>query len=241
MLFSTFFFVSSLFLSANATFQLYDAQGKTDACSFALADKIVCDHRISRFFEGGWQGAIRSKIIMEMICTETCELSLQYWHQQVDETCSGKKEWGGQMWNGFNQTCDTDAKTEEYCNDIIGDFPQTPKGEELPKKYLCEPCYARRLFMVDLSKTGPDKDKFADQRERVRKECPELITGPHLFPYREALRANHSEASSGAASATESADQTTASSTITTSSETTSSDSDTSSEPNAAGKLERGP
>ena len=45
----------------------------------------------------------------------------------------------------------------------------------LPLKYLCEPCYVRRIWSLDISHRSPANGWIEDQRERMDKECPKSV------------------------------------------------------------------
>ncbi|KAF4445521.1 hypothetical protein F53441_10741 [Fusarium austroafricanum] len=226
MLFSAFLFGCGLFLRVNAfRFPGGDLSDQPD-CAVALSSVIDCDREVETYPEA-WYGTDAEKV-----CTKTCQKSIQNFHTVVAENCSANvtRYYGERMSRGFNITCDRDAKTGKLCNDLLSELDyELLNGEELPRKILCQPCYARQIFTFDLSETGPYKEEWKHHRERIRKECPEVITDPTPFPDTKSSEVK-----------TESADQTTSTSESTASSTTASSESTTSSEPNVAVKLGRG-
>ncbi|KAF4445520.1 hypothetical protein F53441_10740 [Fusarium austroafricanum] len=180
MHFSTLVFTLSLSLNVGA-FSPVDKDtaneffGGEDACIEALTADLKCDRYVTELGETGWQGMIEDDedyTLTDSICSKICHESLHQWSSKVQKNCKERIRQVETMLDGWRQLCDKDI-AGRYCNEVIDGFPEVEDGEDWPLKYLCEPCYVRRLWMFDLSKYSPAQGHFLDQRERVLKGCPE--------------------------------------------------------------------
>ncbi|GKU08566.1 unnamed protein product [Fusarium langsethiae] len=152
-----------------------------DACRQVLLSNIDCDENLGEMGKTGWQGVLEDDddfAITDKICAKKCGDSLQKWHDSFSRHCAEEGIPERPMVDGRNQLCDKDAKTGTYCNVIIDDFPESDEDYDaggLPVKYLCEPCYVRRLWAFDISSYSPANGWIEDMRERMDKECSKSI------------------------------------------------------------------
>ncbi|RKL51151.1 hypothetical protein BFJ72_g604 [Fusarium proliferatum] len=186
MKFSTLFFSSQLFWRASAFLAYEEYQVKRlveeydlpEACAKVMLTDIDCDASLDDAGSTGWQGSIEEGDdfkITDNICAKKCGDSLKQWTASFAKYCEPEGFSPGNMMEGRRQICDKDAKTGKYCNAIIDSFPDTDDDEELPAKYLCEPCYVRRLWGFDISNYSPANSWIVTQRERMDKLCPKSV------------------------------------------------------------------
>ncbi|KAI1035302.1 hypothetical protein LB504_006153 [Fusarium proliferatum] len=183
---STFFFSSQLLWSASAFLayeeyqvnRLVEEYDLPEACAKVMLTDIDCDASLDNAGSTGWQGSIEEGDdfkITDSICAKKCGDSLKQWTASFAKYCEPEGFRPGNMMEGRRQICDKDAKTGKYCNAIIDSFPDTDDDEELPAKYLCEPCYVRRLWGFDISNYSPANSWIVTQRERMDKLCPKSV------------------------------------------------------------------
>ncbi|CAG7558990.1 unnamed protein product [Fusarium equiseti] len=188
MLISTLVFASPLVWGASA-FVPYNERivnnwmKDNEACRQVLLTNIDCDESLSDMGTTGWQGVLQDDddfAITDGICAKKCGDSLQKWHDSFQKHCAKEGAREKPMLDGRNQLCDKDAKTGKYCNVIIDEFPESDEDEDysrggLDVKYLCEPCYVRRLWAFDISGYSPANGWIERMRERMDKECPKSV------------------------------------------------------------------
>ncbi|KAF4951375.1 hypothetical protein FGADI_7573 [Fusarium gaditjirri] len=186
MKFSTIFLTTHLLWSASA-FLAYEEYavnrmvkeyGLPGACAKVMLTDIDCDASLDDAGSTGWQGSIEEGDdfkITDSICAKKCGDSLLQWTASFAKYCEPEGYRAGNMVEGRRQICDKDAKTGKYCNAIIDSFPDLDEDEELPAKYLCEPCYVRRLWGFDLSHYSPANSWIITQRERMDELCPKSV------------------------------------------------------------------
>ncbi|KAH7250882.1 hypothetical protein BKA59DRAFT_523611 [Fusarium tricinctum] len=182
MHFSTLVFALSLSTSARA-FSVYhkdaakEYYSDNEACFKALTVDLKCNEAVVDLNETGWQGSLEDdedNTITDSICSKTCHQSLQQWVAGVEKDCKGERiVLAERMPGGWEQLCDKDI-AGRYCNEVIDTFLETDEDEEWPLKYVCDPCYVRRLWMFDLSEYSPAQGHFLNQRDRVLQGCPEI-------------------------------------------------------------------
>ncbi|KAF5965779.1 hypothetical protein FBULB1_12039 [Fusarium bulbicola] len=183
---STLFLTSHLLWTANAFLaykeyavkRLVEEYDLPEACANVMLTDIDCDASLDDAGSTGWQGSIEEGddfTITDSICAKKCGDSLQKWTASFAKYCEPEGYRPGNMVEGRRQICDKDAKTGKYCNAIIDSFPETDDDEELPAKYLCEPCYVRRLWGFDISNYSPANSWIVTQRERMDKLCPKSV------------------------------------------------------------------
>lgn len=109
-------------------FPVYTANGLrnhvlTDPCKTALTTKIFCDDMVNFFSEPSYYGNLDNITLTDSICDEGCGESLASWFDNVAANCKGEQVsghiatlYGGQMWAGYNATCQTDPISGRYCN-----------------------------------------------------------------------------------------------------------------------------
>ncbi|KAF4987816.1 hypothetical protein FGRMN_10132 [Fusarium graminum] len=180
MHFSTFILTFGLHLSANGIKTLDDELAKAyfkidEACIKAMTVDIKCNREVTELNRTGWQGSLeddKDNAITDSICSETCHQSLQQWAATVEKDCKEMAYEAARLTNGWEQLCDKDIHGR-YCNAVIDTFPDT--DGDLSLEYLCEPCYVRRLWMIDLPPYSPPRDQFLDLRDQIKKKCPEIL------------------------------------------------------------------
>ncbi|KAH6962724.1 hypothetical protein DER45DRAFT_624832 [Fusarium avenaceum] len=149
-----------------------------EACFKALTVDLECNEAIVDLNETGWQSSLEDdedNTITDSICSKTCHQSLQQWVAGVEKDCKGERiEPAKTMPGGWEQLCDKDI-AGRYCNEVIDTFPETDEDEEWPLKYVCDPCYVRRLWMLDLPEWSPAQGHVLNQRGRVLQGCPEIV------------------------------------------------------------------
>ncbi|EWZ31272.1 hypothetical protein FOCG_08386 [Fusarium oxysporum f. sp. radicis-lycopersici 26381] len=152
--------------------------GGPEACGKVMLTDIDCDASLDDAGSTGWQGSIEEGddfTITDSICAKKCGDSLQEWAAAFAKYCEPEGMRAPNMVEGRRQICDKDAKTGKYCNAIIDSFPDLDDYEELPAKYLCEPCYVRRLWGFDISHYSPANSWIITQRERMDELCPKSV------------------------------------------------------------------
>ncbi|KAG8670540.1 hypothetical protein FPOAC2_09903 [Fusarium poae] len=150
-------------------------RGGSEACAKVMMTDIDCDANLDGAGSTGWEGSIEDDddfTITDSICAKKCGDSLQEWADAFEKYCRPEKMHPPNMVEGRRQICDKDAKTGKYCNAIIDSFPELSDDEKLPAKYLCEPCYVRRLWGFDISTYSPANSWIITQRERMDELCP---------------------------------------------------------------------
>ncbi|KAF5537509.1 hypothetical protein FNAPI_11398 [Fusarium napiforme] len=183
---STIFFTSYLLWSASAFLayeesavkRLMEEHALPEACAKVMLTNIDCDASLDDAGSTGWQGSIEEDDdfkIADSICAKKCGDSLNKWTASFAKYCEPEGFRPGNMVEGRRQICDKDAKTGKYCNAIIDSFPDLDDDEELPAKYLCEPCYVRRLWGFDISNYSPANSWIVTQRERMDELCPKSV------------------------------------------------------------------
>ncbi|KAF5637783.1 hypothetical protein F52700_4485 [Fusarium sp. NRRL 52700] len=183
---STVFLSSHLLWSASAFLyykeyavkRLVEEYDLPEACAKVMRTDIDCDESLDDAGSTGWQGSIEEGddfTITDSICAKKCGDSLNQWTASFAKYCEPEGFRPGNMVEGRRQICDKDAKTGKYCNAIIDSFPDTDDDEELPTKYLCEPCYVRRLWGFDISNYSPANSWIVTQRERMDELCPKSV------------------------------------------------------------------
>ncbi|RGP66596.1 hypothetical protein FLONG3_8792 [Fusarium longipes] len=218
MLTSTLIFALPLLGSASAftafTERMADAWVKdNDACRQTLLSDIECNENLADMGRTGWQGVLEGDddfTITDSICAKKCGDSLQKWQESLPKHCAGVRLPDNTLVDGRNQLCDKDAKTGKYCNVIIDEFPESDEDYStgaLPVKYLCEPCYVRRLWAFDISTYSPANGWIERMRERMDKECPKSV-----LAQKDALTATHDPSTTTTASSGSSQVSTTATS-----------------------------
>ncbi|KAF5573065.1 hypothetical protein FPCIR_14098 [Fusarium pseudocircinatum] len=182
----TLFLTSHLLLSASAFLayeehavkRLVEEYDLPEACAKVMRTDIDCDASLDDAGSTGWQGSIEEGDdfkITDSICAKKCGDSLNQWTASFVKHCEPEGFRPRNMVEGRRQICDKDAKTGKYCNAIIDSFPETDDDEELPAKYLCEPCYVRRLWGFDISNYSPANSWIVTQRERMDELCPKSV------------------------------------------------------------------
>ncbi|KAG7409943.1 hypothetical protein ACKAV7_010975 [Fusarium commune] len=181
----TLFFAFHFFLSTSAflaykeyVVKQWVEDGGSEACGKVMLTDIDCDASLDDAGSTGWQGSIEEGddfTITDSICAKKCGDSLQAWAAAFAKYCEPEGMRAPNMVEGRRQICDKDAKTGKYCNAIIDSFPDLEDDEELPAKYLCEPCYVRRLWGFDISHYSPANSWIIAQRERMDELCPKSV------------------------------------------------------------------
>ncbi|KAF4338217.1 hypothetical protein FBEOM_7882 [Fusarium beomiforme] len=182
----TLFFTSTLLFKANAFLAYKEYYVKEwikeydlpETCAKVMLTDIDCDSALDGAGSTGWQGSIEEGddwTITDSICAKKCGDSLKEWTASFAKYCEPEGIRGVNMTEGRRQICDKDAKTGKYCNAIIDSFPELDDDEVLPVKYLCEPCYVRRLWGFDLSHYSPANSWIITQRERMDKFCDKSV------------------------------------------------------------------
>jgi len=118
------------------SFQVYEAGDWLsswkfpDKCNTALTALIDCDDFISDWTAPAWRGALENATLTDSICDAGCGVSLASYFNGVVSSCAGYNMSdfpltipGGYIWDGYNQTCQTDKTTGLYCN---GEFIRNP-------------------------------------------------------------------------------------------------------------------
>ncbi|KAF5573897.1 hypothetical protein FPANT_12081 [Fusarium pseudoanthophilum] len=183
---STILFTSHLLRSASAFIayeehavkRLVEEYDLPEACAKVMLTDIDCDASLDDAGSTGWQGSIEEDDdfkITDSICAKKCGDSLNKWTASFARYCEPEGFPPGNMVEGRRQICDKDAKTGKYCNAIIDSFPDLGDNEELPAKYLCEPCYVRRLWGFDISNYSPANSWIVTQQERMDQLCPKSV------------------------------------------------------------------
>ncbi|PNP76653.1 hypothetical protein FNYG_10072 [Fusarium nygamai] len=183
---TTLFLSSHLLWSASAFLvyeehavkRLVEEYDLPEACAKVMLTDIDCDASLDDAGSTGWQGSIEEGDdfkITDSICAKKCGDSLNKWTASFAKYCEPEGFRPGNMVEGRRQICDKDAKTGKYCNAIIDSFPELDDDEELPAKYLCEPCYVRRLWGFDISNYSPANSWIVTQRERMDELCPKSV------------------------------------------------------------------
>ncbi|KAF4498226.1 hypothetical protein FAGAP_5599 [Fusarium agapanthi] len=183
---STLFLTSQLLWSASVFLyykayvvrEMVEKYDLPEACAKVVLTDIDCDDSLNDAGSTGWQGSIEEGddfTTTDSICAKKCGDSLQQWTASFAKHCELEGYRPGNMVEGRRQICDKDAKTGKYCNAIIASFPELDDDEELHTKYLCEPCYVRRLWGFDISNHSPANSWIVTQRERMDELCPKSV------------------------------------------------------------------
>ncbi|KAF4437390.1 hypothetical protein F53441_13067 [Fusarium austroafricanum] len=197
MFFSTLFLTLSLSLGTRADgFVVWSDDeakkfgGSNPACVKALSARIECPIDLTWLWNNSWRGPTLGRELdsngkmTEGICRKGCAEQLQDWYGAVDKHCKWSFRQRGDMLQGQKLFCDRDPKTGKYCHKIIDEIYEDDyfskdrdmkNKYEFPRKYLCVPCYARRVYMMDLNRYNPSNNYWKNQRQRIKAECPESI------------------------------------------------------------------
>jgi len=146
-------------------YQLYTAEdlASTDfsqACKTALITTITCENSTSQWTVPSYHGSLENATFQAWVCDRVCGQSLAGWYQGVESNCAAENTWtlgaplsmlGGYIWYGFNETCQTDESTGQFCTDVISSFSLSTTLDEMPISELCSPCYLERLRMMQSS------------------------------------------------------------------------------------------
>lgn len=101
----------------------------SDACITALTATIKCDLQVFQFGEPQYHGTLGNDTLTDLVCDQSCGDSLARWFTNAEANCNGAvlldhpaTILGGNMWEGWNETCYKDPTTGKYCNGKI-DIP----------------------------------------------------------------------------------------------------------------------
>ncbi|KAK3937477.1 pectate lyase superfamily protein-domain-containing protein [Diplogelasinospora grovesii] len=168
-------FASSLLAwlaGANATvgsrnftgYELYTLDNLTNSnfpatCQTALTATIQCDAYTLSWIMPSYHGSLENDTLQDMVCDAGCGQSLADWNNGVTANCQGYSwqsgaplnMFGGYIWYGYNETCDKDASSGQFCNDVIDNFTATDGIGSMPTSELCSGCYLGRLQMMQQS------------------------------------------------------------------------------------------
>lgn len=110
-------------------YQLYtsDALSKTKSpaiCKTALTATIECEDTTRGWQGPSYHGSLDNSTLESLVCDPSCGQSLESWVNGVDMTCAGYtwssgapvSIFGGYIWYGYNETCQKDPTTGDYCN-----------------------------------------------------------------------------------------------------------------------------
>lgn len=111
-------------------FTIYDADNLpstfSDACVTALTATIKCQDTVFQFVEPRYHGTLGNDTLTDLVCDQSCGDSLATWFSNAEANCDGAilldhpaTILGGNMWNGWNETCYKDLTTDQYCNGKI--------------------------------------------------------------------------------------------------------------------------
>jgi hypothetical protein len=116
------------FLDDNTGYQLYIAEGLSNSgfssqCQKSLAATIQCHDFTRGFVELKYRSSPPTATLTPIVCNPTCGESLRRWFNGVSANCNDQKfgddpvaMLGGRVWQGWNETCIFDPKTQRNCN-----------------------------------------------------------------------------------------------------------------------------
>ncbi|XP_014555283.1 carbohydrate-binding module family 50 protein [Bipolaris victoriae FI3] len=175
-------------------FTLYNAtqdedilDGLSEGCKTALTGIIKCDYYTTRFRELRYRGALESKNLTDSVCDQGCGRSLKAWFDTVTLACSGAKvndaipnRSGGIVWAGWNETCQIDSSSKQYCGDVMNNFKTVYDIKEMPRNELCSNCHVERLRMMQSNAYSTYDEDWKKDLEYVYSTCG--LSGPTTVP-----------------------------------------------------------
>lgn len=96
----------------------------SSSCASALAATIKCNDYLQDFKDASFHGTPGNDTFTGSVCDVGCGESLASWVKNVDKYCPDDL-WGegipaailgNYMWYGYNETCQNDPSTGQYCN-----------------------------------------------------------------------------------------------------------------------------
>ncbi|KAF5687099.1 hypothetical protein FCIRC_2487 [Fusarium circinatum] len=184
---STLFLTSQLIWSASAFLyykeyavkRLVEEYDLPEACAKVMLTDIDCDASLDHAGSTGWQGSIEEDddfTITDSICAKNAATPCRNGPRLLPNTASQRDTVRAIWWRVDDRSATRMLGLENTAMvAIIDSFPETDDGEEYPAKYLCEPCYVRRLWGFDISNYSPANSWIVTQRERMDKLCPKSV------------------------------------------------------------------
>ncbi|GAO20014.1 hypothetical protein UVI_02051160 [Ustilaginoidea virens] len=135
------------------------SQSFSELCKTALTATIVCPDLMMQWTSPAYRGSLANATLQSQICSIGCRDSLASWYQGVAARCADYR-WssgaplemaGGYTWYGYNESCQVDASTGQYCNDVIGAFSDSETLANMPDGELCSACFVGRVQMMQKS------------------------------------------------------------------------------------------
>ncbi|GLA96386.1 hypothetical protein AtubIFM57143_003851 [Aspergillus tubingensis] len=147
----------------------------SDACITALTATIKCDLQVFQFGEPQYHGTLGNDTLTDLVCDQSCGDSLARWFTNAEANCNGAvlldhpaTILGGNMWEGWNETCYKDPTTGKYCN---GQFTRVASVDLMPKDEMCSYCYKTKLQMMQSSPYSYYNQRYKYNLETVIKNC----------------------------------------------------------------------
>ncbi|CAG8905451.1 unnamed protein product [Penicillium egyptiacum] len=154
-----------------------------DACKTSLTAKIKCDTYLGSMMSRSWHGSLNNDTLTDLVCDTSCGESLSEWFTVVQNNCGGynisgspPELYGGRIWAGYNETCSKDKDTDEYCNDIIGDFTLVQSTKDMPEDEACSYCYTTRLQIMQQTPYSMYDDYYQEVLVELNGRCG--LSGP---------------------------------------------------------------
>ncbi|KAI7762955.1 hypothetical protein LZL87_013057 [Fusarium oxysporum] len=103
-----------------------------------------------------YHGVLPNEVDIESVCDKVYAQAMSDWRSAVDTYC-GNATWhngaaagvlGSFVSQCINETCQTDKKTGNNCNDVIYNFTVSETVDKMPTNELCSDCYISRLKMM---------------------------------------------------------------------------------------------
>lgn len=145
-------------------YQLYTLDNLTntnfpDICKTSLTANIDCADYTNMWTQPSYHGSIDNATLQQLVCAPGCGESLAAWYNGVNTNCAGQTWasgaptalYGGYIWYGYNETCEKDPATGEYCNEVIANFTDQESIDTIPAAELCSECFLGRLQMMQQS------------------------------------------------------------------------------------------
>jgi hypothetical protein len=110
-------------------YQLYTLDGLTNSnspatCKTALTATINCDETTQQWMSASYHGPLNNATLEASVCDPGCGQSSASRFYGVKANCAGYawssgaplSIFGGYIWYGYNETCQTDQATGDYCS-----------------------------------------------------------------------------------------------------------------------------
>ncbi|KAM6540449.1 hypothetical protein FALCPG4_002161 [Fusarium falciforme] len=180
----------------------FAGMGLDPGCESVLYQELNCPVLVGELGTTSYHGTIGDKATTDAACAAACSTALSTARRRIVGACAKTPDLVpgypivalvDSIQTGWNETCQKDKETGQYCNTLIDSFKEVAELGDMAREDLCSYCFGARLRMMQSSPYSAYDELYAEMLDFVNQKCSvdspiEILPNPININYTQDAR-----------------------------------------------------